>query len=195
MTGLDRNRDTIMSISCFVTDADLNLLDSEGFDTVIHHEKFTLDAMDEWCTRTHDKSGLTQACIESTVRPEAAATSLLQYIKRFVPESRKGLLAGNSVHCDKEFLNKAPYNAVLEHLHYRILDVSSIKEAARRWAPEQVLTAVPPKKGLHQAREDILESIAEARFYRDAVFNRGYGLHKGDTQIHSEQSNHSKEDQ
>ena len=170
MTGLDRNSDTIMSISCFVTDADLNLLDSEGFETVIHHEKGALDAMDEWCTRTHGKSGLTQACIESTVRPEAAATSLLQYIKRFVPESRKGLLAGNSVHCDKEFLSKAPYNTILDHLHYRILDVSSIKEAARRWAPEQILTAAPPKKNLHQAREDILESIVEARFYRDAFF-------------------------
>lgn len=172
MTGLDRNRDTIMSISCFVTDADLNLLDTNGFDTIIHHEKATLDAMDEWCTTTHGKSGLTQACIDSTVRPEQAATSLLQYIKRFVPEPRKGLLAGNSIHCDKEFLSKTPYNTVMEHLHYRILDVSSIKEAARRWAPEQVLKAMPPKQGLHQARDDILESISEARFYRDAFFRR-----------------------
>lgn len=172
MTGLDRNRDTIMSISCFITDADLNLLDTDGFDSIVHHERARLDTMDEWCINTHGKSGLTQACIESTVRPEAAAASLLDYIKRFIPESRKGLLAGNSVHCDKEFLSKAPYSKVLGHLHYRILDVSSIKEAARRWAPEQVLMAAPPKKGLHQAREDILESISEARFYRDAFFHQ-----------------------
>lgn len=172
MTGLDRENDRIMSISCFVTDADLNLLDQKGFDAVIHHDSSTLDKMDEWCIDTHGKSGLTAACISSSTTPEEAASNLLQYIQRLIPTPRRGLLAGNSVHCDKEFLNKPPYDQVLKHLHYRILDVSSIKEAARRWAPEEILGQVPSKKGLHQAREDILESIEEARFYRDVFFRK-----------------------
>ena len=170
MTGLNRNVDTIMSISCFITDAKLNLLDTDGFDAIIHHEKSALDKMDEWCTKTHEKSGLTAACIASDIRPDIAATSLLKYIKRFVPQARKGLLAGNSVHCDKEFLSKSPYDIVLAHLHYRILDISSIKEAARRWASKDILKKVPEKKGLHRAREDILESIEEARFYKEVFF-------------------------
>lgn len=170
MTGLDRENDTIMSISCFITDADLNILEQNGFDAVIHHDKSALDEMDEWCTNTHGKSGLTAACVSSSTTSGEAASNLLQYIQRLIPTSRRGLLAGNSVHCDKEFLSKPPFDRVLRHLHYRILDVSSIKEAARRWAPEELLEQVPSKKGLHQAREDILESIEEARFYRDVFF-------------------------
>lgn len=170
MTGLNRNHDTIMSISCFITDANLNLLDPDGFDVIIHHDNAVLDAMDEWCINTHGKSGLTQACSASDTMPDVAAASLLQYVKRIVPEARKGLLAGNSVHCDKEFLSKPPYNVVMEHLHYRILDVSSIKEAARRWSPKKVIEGVPRKRGLHQAREDILESIEEAKYYREMFF-------------------------
>ncbi|MCJ1389133.1 hypothetical protein MMC18_001987 [Xylographa bjoerkii] len=170
MTGLDRNHDTIMSISCFITDADLNLLDTDGFDAIIHHEKSALDAMDEWCIKTHGKSGLTAACIASDTKPEEAAANLLKYIERFVFRARRGLLAGNSVHCDKEFLSKPPYDIVMAYLHYRILDVSSINEAARRWAPTDVLWKLPEKKGLHQAREDILESIEEARFYKEVFF-------------------------
>ena len=172
MTGLDRENDTIMSISCFITDADLNILDQNGFDAVIHHDKPTLDEMNEWCINTHGKSGLTAACISSSTTPGEVASNLLQYIQRLIPTPRRGLLAGNSVHCDKEFLSKPPYDRVLQHLHYRILDVSSIKEAVRRWAPEEFLGHVPSKKGLHQAREDILESIEEARFYRDAFFGK-----------------------
>ena len=170
MTGLDRQKDTIMSISCFITDSQLNLLDERGFDTIIHHDRSILDGMDEWCTNTHGKSGLTDACISSVTSADMAAAALLQYIRKYVPEPRRGLLAGNSVHCDQAFLNKEPYAKVLEHLHYRILDVSSIKEAARRWAPEEVLNKVPMKRGLHQAREDILESIEEARYYREVFF-------------------------
>ena len=172
MTGLDRLNDTIMSMCCFVTDSDLNLLDKNGFEAIIHHEKSTLDAMNAWCVNTHGKSGLTAACISSTTTPQDAAEALLRYIQTFSPLPGKGLLAGNSVHCDKEFLAKPPYDRVLKHLHHRIFDVSSIKEAARRWAPDEILEKVPAKKGLHQAREDILESIEEARFYRDIFFGK-----------------------
>ena len=173
MTGLDVERDTIMSISCFITNAQLDLIDNQGFDAIIHHDKSTLDQMNDWCINTHGKSGLTAAAVASNTTPHKAADDLLRYIQKHINEPRKGLLAGNSVHCDKEFLKKFPYNRVLDYLGYRILDVSSIKEAAKRWASEDVLKQTPKKKGLHQAREDILESIEEAKFYRNVFFRNG----------------------
>ncbi|CAI6340236.1 unnamed protein product [Periconia digitata] len=170
MTGLDPENETIMSLACFVTDYDLNILDDYGFEAVVHHSKEQLEQMGEWCTKHHGESGLTQACIDSTMTAEEAAEGLLQYIRKHVPEPRKALLAGNSVHADKSFLVKWPYNSIVDHLHYRILDVSSIKEAARRWAPRDTLRKIPKKKMLHEARADILESIAEAKFYRQTFF-------------------------
>lgn len=170
MTGLDTDNDTIMSLAAFVTDADLNLLDEEGYEAIIHHTKDQLDLMGEWCTRHHGQSGLTQACLDSTTTAEQAAEGLLEYIKKYVPERRTGLLSGNSVHADKAFLIQPPYKIVTDHLHYRIMDVSSIKEAARRWAPKETLKKIPRKQMLHEARADILESIEEARFYRETFF-------------------------
>jgi len=170
MTGLDPEKETIMSICCFVTDGQLDLKDEKGWEAIIHHDKSTLDRMDEWCINTHGKSGLTAACISSTTTPDQAAKGLLEYVKAYVPEARKGLLAGNSVHCDKAFLSKAPYSKVTDYLSYRILDVSTMKEAAKRWSPNEVLLGIPQKKMLHQAREDILESIEEAKYYRTHCF-------------------------
>ena len=95
---------------------------------------------------------------------------LLQYIQRFVPETSRGLLAGNSVHADKAFLSKGPYKKVIDHLHYRIVDVSSIYECARVWCGLDVLENIPKKQKNHTAKEDILESIAEARYYKEAIF-------------------------
>lgn len=172
MTGLDRDNDSIMSIACFVTDYNLNLLDEDGFEVIIHHSKEQLNRMGEWCTKHHGASGLTQACLDSDTTAAEAANGLLHYIKKHVPTSRTALLAGNSVHADEAFLVKSPYNAVTDYLHYRILDVSSLKEAARRWAPAEVLERAPKKKFLHEARADILESIQEARFYRETFFVR-----------------------
>ena len=170
MTGLDVENDTIMSIACFITDAQLNLLDDEGWEVRIHHSREALDNMNEWCIRTHGQSGLTAECLESETTADQAADDLLRYIKRFVRGAQKGLLAGSSVHCDRAFLSRPPYDRVTEYLHYRIMDVSSIKEAAYRWAPMEVMKGVPRKKGLHQAKEDILESIGEARYYREKLF-------------------------
>ena len=170
MTGLDSEKEEIMSIACFITDAQLNLKDEQGWEAVIHHEETALDKMDEWCTRTHGDSGLTAACISSNTSPGQAALGLLGYIQRYVPEKGKGLLAGNSVHCDRAFLSRPPYNQVTDYLSYRILDVSTIKEAVKRWASEEVLDGVPPKRMLHQAKADILESIEEARYYRGKCF-------------------------
>ncbi|KNG49546.1 ribonuclease h-like protein [Stemphylium lycopersici] len=172
MTGLNTEKDTIMSLAAFVTDADLNILDEAGYEAIIHHDKQQLDLMGEWCTSHHGDSGLTQACIDSTTTAEEAAEGLLSYIKHYVPDRRIALLAGNSVHADKSFLVKQPYKVVTDHLHYRIMDVSSIKEAARRWAPKETLKKIPRKQMLHEARADILESIEEARYYREAFFLR-----------------------
>jgi oligoribonuclease len=159
-----------MSLAAFVTDADLNILDERGFEAIIHHEKGQLDQMGDWCTRHHGDSGLTQACLDSTTTAEVAAEGLLQYIKKFAPERRTALIAGNSIHADRGFLVLQPYKPIIDHLHYRIFDVSSIKEAARRWAPKETLKRIPRKQMLHEARADILESIEEARFYREAFF-------------------------
>jgi oligoribonuclease len=170
MTGLDIENDVIIQIACYVTDYDLNLLENDGYEVVIHQEKATMDKMDNWCTKTHAKSGLTAAVLSSTVTPEAAAAGLLEYVRKYVPKPDRAILAGNSVHHDMAFLRKGPYSPLVAHLHHRILDVSAIKEAARRWCPPHVLKNIPQKKGLHEARQDILESIAEARYYRDVLF-------------------------
>ncbi|KAM7191984.1 oligoribonuclease [Rhypophila sp. PSN 637] len=170
MTGLNTDTDVIIEIFCLVTDNQLNLLDETGWGTVVHQTKERMDAMDEWCTRVHGDSGLTAAVIESTVTPDQAADELLAYVTKWAPKARSALLAGNSVHADLAFLRKEPYKKVIDHLHYRILDLSSIKEATRSWRPD-LAVAAPLKKGLHKARDDILESIEEARYYKSAVFH------------------------
>lgn len=172
MTGLDYDNDTILQIACFITDYNLNLLDPAGYEAVIHHDKGVLDRMDNWCRKHHAASGLTEAAIASTVTHEQAASELLGYILKHVPERRTALLAGNTVHADKAFLRREPYTKVIKHLHHRILDVSAIKEAARRWAPQEALKKSPKKRGLHEAKADILESIEEARYYRETFFKR-----------------------
>jgi len=169
MTGLDTSKDTIMSLACFVTDYELNMLD-DGYEVVIHHSKEQLDQMGEWCTSHHRDSGLTQACLDSTTTAEQAADELLAYIQSHVPERKKALLAGNTVHADQRFLRQEPWRKIVSYLHHRILDVSAIKEAAKRWAPIEVIKASPAKAGKHEAKADILESIAEAKYYKDMFF-------------------------
>lgn len=171
MTGLNSDTDQIIQICCFVTDAQLQLLEPNGFEVIIHQPKAMLDAMSQWCIDTHGKSGLTQAVLASKTDAATAASGLLAYIKKYVPEPRTALLAGNSIHADKAFLAKSPYSAVLEWLHYRLLDVSTIKEAARRWGSDELLREAPQKRELHTAREDIMESIEEMKYYRSRLFN------------------------
>ncbi|KAL4810312.1 ribonuclease H-like domain-containing protein [Aspergillus unguis] len=172
MTGLDPHTDHILQICCFITDADLNLLETNGFETVIHVPQSALDSMSQWCIDTHGRTGLTKRVQSSTITPESAAADLLTYIKQYVPTPRTALLAGNSVHADKMFLARGPYAQVLEWLHYRIVDVSTIKEVARRWGGEGLLQSVPKKKEVHEAREDILESMEEMKFYREQLFKK-----------------------
>lgn len=170
MTGLDPTRETIMSLACFITDHNLNLLDDKGYEAIVHHDQERMDAMGPWCQDHHGASGLTQACLSSTTTAEQAADGLMAYILRYAPERRRALLAGNTVHADRSFLVREPWTKITNHLHHRLLDVSAIKEAARRWAPEDVLKKSPQKAGKHEARADILESIAEAKFYRETFF-------------------------
>lgn len=171
MTGLDPDREEIIEIFCVITTGTLEVVDEAGWGVVVHQTKERMDQMDDWCTNTHEKSGLTAAVLSSQVTPEQAADGLLAYIKKHVPE-RGALLAGNSVHADRGFLRKEPYAKVVDYLHHRILDVSSLKEAAKRWCPEEVQRNAPAKQGLHQAKEDILESIAEARYYKQVIFQK-----------------------
>jgi oligoribonuclease len=190
MTGLDLDNDVIIEIFCLITNGDLELLDPEGWGTVVHQSKEKMDQMvltsvppfihllgslpsqDEWCTKTHGSTGLTHAVLSSTVTPDSAADSLLSYILKYVPEPKRALLAGNTVHADKAFLRKEPYKKVHDHFSHRILDVSTIKEAAKRWSPREVVERRPMKKLLHQAKDDILESIEEAKYYKEVIFQR-----------------------
>lgn len=171
MTGLNTDVDTIMSLACFITDAELNVLEPNGYEAVIEHSQSQMDAMGEWCRDHHGASGLTKACLESTTTAEQAAGELLEYIKKYAPERKRALLAGNTVHADKMFLMKEPWREAMRHLHHRILDVSAIKEAARRWAGQDVLKKSPQKAGKHEAKADILESIEEAKYYKKMFFD------------------------
>lgn len=169
MTGLDSDQDEIIEIFCLITDGRLNLAHEAGWGAVVHQPKERMDQMDEWCTRVHGASGLTAAVIESKVTAETAAEDLLAYIQKHIPEPRVALLAGNSVHMDRAFLAKGPYRKVVDHLHYRIFDVSTLKEAARRWRPD-IVAGAPVKEERHEARQDILESIREAEYYYREIY-------------------------
>src|SRR4051812_18825007 len=114
MTGLDADQDEIIQIYCFVTNGSLNLLDKEGWGTVVHQSAERMAQMDAWCTQTHGQSGLTAAVVASAGTQQQAADELLAYFRRFVPEARAGLLAGNSVHADRAFLRREPYNKVID---------------------------------------------------------------------------------
>jgi oligoribonuclease len=164
MTGLDPERDTIVEIATIITDDDLAVV-AEGPDLVVHHHEGVLGRMGETVRAMHTASGLIEA---STIDLTEAGSQTLAFIKEHVPEPRTVPLCGNSIGTDRRFL--ARYLPEIEdHLHYRSVDVSSIKELARRWYPE-VLEKAPDKGGTHRALDDIRESIAELRFYRETVF-------------------------
>ncbi|KAJ2746159.1 rna exonuclease [Coemansia sp. BCRC 34301] len=167
MTGLDRDNDTILEIACVVTDGDLNTL-AQGQEIVIHHEQPVLDKMNEWCVEHHGKSGLVARVLDSTVTMEQAETAVLDMVQGCCARPGVAVLAGNSVHVDYAFLRRCMPKLV-EHLHYRIVDVSSIKELARRWSPD-TLRMAPIKSLSHRALDDIIESIEELRYYRKSFF-------------------------
>ena len=166
MTGLDPERDEIVEIACIVTDAELTELDA-GISLVVKPSDEPLASMDDVVVRMHTESGLLDEIPDGIALADAEA-QVLDYVRTHVPEARKAPLAGSSVYVDRGFL--AHYMPDLDaHLHYRLVDVSSIKELVRRWYP-RVYFATPEKHGNHRALGDIRESIAELRYYRDAVF-------------------------
>ncbi|KAI9358822.1 ribonuclease H-like domain-containing protein [Pilaira anomala] len=165
MTGLDIEKDHLIEIAVLITDGDLNIV-AEGPELIIHQPKEVMDKMNEWCVQHHGASGLTKQVLESKISIEEAEKQVFEFLKEHVP---KGVapLAGNSVHADKVFLCKE-MPSVVEQLHYRIVDVSTIKELAKRWYP-QIAKGVVKKAG-HRALDDIIESIEELKYYREHVF-------------------------
>jgi oligoribonuclease len=167
MTGLDLAHDALIEVAVVVTDPDLKLLD-DGVDVVIHADDALLDGMVEVVQQMHERSGLTTAVRESTVTMSEAEDIILEYVRRHVPEPRTAPLCGNSIATDRGFLAR-DMPRLDAHLHYRMIDVSSIKELTRRWYP-RVYFGQPAKGLAHRALADIRESVRELEYYRRTVF-------------------------
>ncbi|MCW2714839.1 MAG: oligoribonuclease [Frankiales bacterium] len=167
MTGLDLGDDLLIEIAALVTDSELNVL-GDGIDIVIGATAEQLERMPDVVREMHASSGLTEEVLASTVSLEQAEQQVLAYVKQWVPEAKKAPLCGNSIGTDRAFLTR-DMAELDEWLHYRMVDVSSIKELARRWYPRVYFNA-PKKGGGHRALADILESVQELRYYRAAMF-------------------------
>jgi oligoribonuclease len=167
MTGLDLGKDKLIEVAALVTDPELNVL-GEGVDLVIHADDAALDAMPPVVRDMHAKSGLTDEVRRSAITMAEAEEAVLAYIKEFVPNPRTAPLCGNSIATDRGFLAR-DMPALDAHLHYRMIDVSSIKELCRRWYP-RVYFGQPAKGLSHRALADIRESIRELEYYRRTIF-------------------------
>src|SRR5579864_2971371 len=167
MTGLDPSVHTIVEIATLVTDDELEIV-AEGPDLVIHQPPEALAVMPEVVRAMHRQSGLLSAIEQSTLGLADAGAQTLAFVKEHVPEPRTVPLAGNSIGTDRRFL-AVFLPDIEEWLHYRSVDVSTVKELARRWYPD-ALAGAPAKVGNHRALDDIRESVAELRYYRKAVF-------------------------
>jgi len=167
MTGLDLGKDALIEVAALVTDPELNVL-GDGVDVVIHAEESLLGGMVEIVREMHDKSGLTDAVRASTVTVAEAEDMVMSYVTGLVKDPRTAPLCGNSIATDRGFLAR-DMPRLDAHLHYRMIDVSSIKELCRRWYPRTYFGQ--PGKGLaHRALADIKESIRELDYYRRTVF-------------------------
>ena len=167
MTGLDPDKERIIEIAVLVTDGELNVI-AEGPDLVVHQSDELLAGMDEWNTRHHGESGLTDRVRASTVSEAEAETQIMAFLQEHC-EIGQSPLCGNSVHQDRRFLCRY-MPKVDEFLHYRLVDVSTVKELCRRWTPESYAKR-PAKHGNHRAMDDVRESVEELRFYRQACFS------------------------
>lgn len=172
MTGLDLRTDALIEIAALVTDSDLKVL-GDGVDVVIHADDEALANMPEVVRVMHERSGLTAQVRASTVTIEQAEKMVLDYIREFAPDPKSAPLAGNSIATDRGFISR-DMPTLDDHLHYRMIDVSSIKELCRRWYP-RVYFAQPVKGMAHRALADITESIRELAYYRKTVFVPGAG--------------------
>jgi oligoribonuclease len=173
MTGLDLGRDALIEVAALVTDPDLNVL-GDGVDVVIHTDDELLDGMLDVVREMHEKSGLTEQVRTSMITVAEAEDRIMSYITTHVPEPRSAPLCGNSIATDRGFLAR-DMPLLDAHLHYRMIDVSSLKELCRRWYPRTYYGQ--PTKGLaHRALADIRESIRELEFYRRSIFVPPPGL-------------------
>lgn len=164
MTGLNVFEDHIIEICCIITDGNLNIIDEEGFESTVYYPKETMDNMNEWCVNQHGKSGLTAKILDNPqCELSKVQDDLLNYIKQHV-ELNRGIMAGNSIHMDKFFMMRE-FPKVVDYLHYRLIDVSSIMEIGYRHNPE-LMKLYPKKQGNHTARSDILESIDQLKWYK-----------------------------
>lgn len=167
MTGLDLGRDALIEVAALVTDPDLNVL-GDGVDVVIHADEAALEAMPEIVRTMHGKSGLTEEVRRSAVTLAEAEDLVLDYVTSHVKDPRAAPLCGNSIATDRGFISR-DMPRLDAHLHYRMIDVSSIKELCRRWYPRVYFGQ--PRKGLaHRALADIRESIRELEYYRRTIF-------------------------
>ena len=167
MTGLDLAKDALIEVAALVTDPQLRVL-GPGVDVVIHADETALAGMPEVVRQMHDSSGLTEAVRRSTVTLAQAQDLVMEYVTGYVPEPRTAPLCGNSIATDRGFLAR-DMPRLDAHLHYRLIDVSSIKELCRRWYP-RVYFGQPPKGLAHRALADIRESIRELEYYRRTIF-------------------------
>jgi len=187
MTGLDLDVDELVEIAVVITDYDLNVLDP-GLDIIIKPDASALTNMGDFVRNMHTTSGLIEE-IPNGVSAAEAEFQVLEYILKFIPEDQKAPLAGNSIGTDRAFLTR--YMPRLDkHLHYRNVDVSSIKELARRWYPRVYFNA-PEKDGGHRALADILESIRELAYYRQTVFVADPGPSSDEAKSQSEDVVHN----
>ena len=164
MTGLDVERHHVLEVAALITDGELREID-DGLDLIVHQPEEVLALMDDWCVKQHGQSGLTAAVRASRVGLEEAGALLLDYLRKHTSEGQSPL-CGNSVGHDRRFLERW-LPEVVQHLHYRVIDVSTVKELALRWYPELERF---PKGEAHRARDDIRESIAELRYFREHTF-------------------------
>jgi oligoribonuclease len=172
MTGLNLERDALIEVAALVTDPDLNVLGA-GVDVVIHVPDSALDGMVEFVRDMHQKSGLTEEVRASTVSLSEAEDMVMDYVTSLVPGPRTAPLCGNSIATDRGFLAR-DMRRLDDHLHYRMIDVSAIKELCRRWYP-RTYYGQPPKGLAHRALADIKESIRELDYYRNTIFVPGPG--------------------
>jgi oligoribonuclease len=171
MTGLNPETECLVEIAAVITDFDLNVLD-EGIDLVIKPREGTVEAMGDYVRKMHTDSGLINE-FDSGIDLADAEAQVLEYIKKYIPNAKTAPLAGNTIGTDRAFISRY-MPALDDHLHYRNIDVSTIKELSKRWYPRAYFQA-PKKDGGHRALADILESIEELKYYRSTVFVEGPG--------------------
>eukprot|EP01024_Parvocaulis_polyphysoides_P024744 TRINITY_DN2258_c1_g1_i2.p1 TRINITY_DN2258_c1_g1~~TRINITY_DN2258_c1_g1_i2.p1 ORF type:complete len:266 (-),score=36.92 TRINITY_DN2258_c1_g1_i2:174-971(-) len=168
MTGLDLEKDTILEIGCLITDGQLKTV-IEGPNLVVSHSKDVITSMNKWCQQHHYASGLVQKVYASKMTMSQVEESVLKFLKHYLGPNQ-AQLAGNSVHVDKTFLTKC-MPQIVDYLHYRIVDVSTLKELCRRWFPKEY-EEMPKPRSTHLAMDDIIQSVKELKYYRRTIFKK-----------------------